>query len=136
MTINRVRFGIYKLVRDKIPLLMKESNILIRQRQLDTESYIKELKNKLVEEAQEAACAEPGQLHDELCDVLEVLLAIAAATGSSFDQINSLRKEKHKVRGGFDNRIFTEYVEAPPSSEAFVYFSKDPVRYPVITEKE
>ena len=52
-----------------------------------------------------------GENLEELADVLEVLQALCVAKGYSLAELELLRKEKAKERGGFDNRIFLEYVE-------------------------
>lgn len=47
---------------------------------------------------------------EELADLLEVLMAVAEAHGSSFAQVDALRREKAEQRGGFRARIFLESV--------------------------
>jgi hypothetical protein len=52
-----------------------------------------------------------GQLRSELADVLEVLQALAAAHGMSWEGVVAEATRKRGERGGFDQRIFLEYVE-------------------------
>ncbi len=52
-----------------------------------------------------------GQLASELADVLEVLKALAAAHDMSWEEVVSEAGRKRAERGGFDNRIFLEYVD-------------------------
>ena len=66
---------------------------------------------KLLEEAHEAQSAPDGQLASELADVLEVLQALAAAHGISWENVVSEAGRKRAERGGFDHRIFLEYVD-------------------------
>ena len=54
---------------------------------LDQAGYLAALRAKLVEEAEEAQAAPDGQLRSELADVLEVLQALAAAHGMSWEDV-------------------------------------------------
>ena len=69
------------------------------------------LRAKLLEEAHEAQAAPDGQLASELADVLEVLQALAVAHDMSWEEVVSEASRKCAKRGGFDRRIFLEYVE-------------------------
>jgi predicted house-cleaning noncanonical NTP pyrophosphatase (MazG superfamily) len=69
------------------------------------------LRAKLVEEAEEAQAAPDGQLRSELADVLEVLHALAAAHSMSWEDVVAEAAHKRGERGGFDQRIFLEYVD-------------------------
>ncbi len=52
-----------------------------------------------------------SQLRSELADVLEVLQALATAHGMSWEDVVAEAVRKRDERGGFDERIFLEYVE-------------------------
>ena len=78
---------------------------------LDQAGYLAALRAKLVEEAEEAQAAPDGQLRSELADVLEVLQALAAAHGMSWEDVVAEATRKRTARGGFDQRIFLEYVD-------------------------
>jgi predicted house-cleaning noncanonical NTP pyrophosphatase (MazG superfamily) len=78
---------------------------------LDWAGYLAALRAKLVEEAEEARAAPDGQLRPELADVLEVLQALAAAHGMRWEEVVVEATHKRGERGGFDGRIFLEYVE-------------------------
>ena len=52
-----------------------------------------------------------GQLQSELADVLEVLRALAAAHSMSWADVVAEAARKRDERGGFDPRIFLEYVD-------------------------
>jgi hypothetical protein len=45
-----------------------------------------------------------------MADVLEVLYAICKARGYTLDELEAKRQEKHIERGGFEKRLFLEYV--------------------------
>jgi predicted house-cleaning noncanonical NTP pyrophosphatase (MazG superfamily) len=47
---------------------------------------------------------------EELADLLEVLYATAKARGYSIEEIDQVRVEKQKARGGFDKKILLKWV--------------------------
>ena len=97
-----------KLVRDKIPEIIESDGKKCVTRVLCQEEYLKELRRKLNEEVQEYH--ESGD-HEELADILEVVYALATATGCTEDALNTIRQEKAQKRGGFSKRILLETVE-------------------------
>ena len=106
-----MRLDYYKLVRDGIPRIIEAGGGHPVTRVLDQVGYLAALRAKLVEEAEEARAAPDGQLGSELADVLEVLRALAAAHGMSWEDVVAEAARKRDERGGFDRRIFLEYVE-------------------------
>lgn len=50
---------------------------------------------------------------EELADLLEVIHAVIAARGSTYEQVEALRLAKNEKRGGFEKKIWLESVEAP-----------------------
>ena len=97
-----------KLVREKIPEIIKNSNKTPHTRILDADEYITELHKKLDEE-----CAEfhKDKNVEELADIMEVVYALAEAVGSSPEELERVRKEKADERGGFEKKIFLERVD-------------------------
>lgn len=95
-----------KLVRDKIPDIIRAHGGAPDTRRLDHEEYVQELHAKLLEEAAELAHASNGQVAEELADVLEVLSAIARINGLSMDDVGELAKHKRADRGAFDERWY------------------------------
>jgi predicted house-cleaning noncanonical NTP pyrophosphatase (MazG superfamily) len=106
-----MRIAYHKLVRDQIPAIIAADGGQPVTRVLDHAGYEAALRAKLLEEAREAQAAPDGQLASELADVLEVLKALAAAHGMSWQDIVSEASRKRAERGGFDNRTFLEYVD-------------------------
>ena len=100
-----------KLVRDRIPEIITADGWRPVTRVLDHAGYLAALRTKLLEEAQEAEGAPAEQLLSELADVLEVLGPLASAHGMSWADVESAAARKRAERGGFDERIFLEYVE-------------------------
>ena len=47
---------------------------------------------------------------EELADLLEVMMAVARARGSSFEEIEEIRLVKAAERGGFEGRILLHEV--------------------------
>lgn len=106
-----MRIAYNKLVRDRIPEIIGAEGHQPVTRALDHTGYQAALRGKLVEEAREAESAPEGQLALELADVLEVLQALASAYGMSWEDVLSEAERKRAERGGFDRRIFLEYVD-------------------------
>ena len=92
-----------KLVRDRIPEIMREKGEVPHLEILDGAAYRRELLKKLDEEV--AEYKESGET-EELADILEVLLALAKAQGVSAEELQRICTEKRKARGGFAKRIF------------------------------
>jgi predicted house-cleaning noncanonical NTP pyrophosphatase (MazG superfamily) len=80
-------------------------------RVLDQAGYLAALRAKLQGEAEEVRSAPDGQLRSELADVLEVLWALDAAHGMSWEDVVAEAARKRDDRGGFDQRTFLEYVD-------------------------
>jgi predicted house-cleaning noncanonical NTP pyrophosphatase (MazG superfamily) len=106
-----MRLDYHKLVRDGIPRIIEADGGRPVTRVLDQAGYLAALRAKLVEEAEEARSAPDRQLRSELADVLEVLRALAAAHGMSWEDVMAEAERKRYERGGFDQRTFLEYVD-------------------------
>jgi predicted house-cleaning noncanonical NTP pyrophosphatase (MazG superfamily) len=92
-----------KLVRDRIPELAGQPGVF---HQADPSEYGRLLRDKLLEEAAEAASAPgPAELLDELGDVLQVLYALASQAGYSPAEIECARARKARTRGSFTQRV-------------------------------
>lgn len=101
-----------KLVRDRIPEIIKAEGSEPVTRVLDQASFRTALLAKLVEEAQEAGAAAPADLPGELADVLEVLRALLTELDMTWEELAGLADRKSGERGGFQRRIFLERVES------------------------
>ena len=106
-----MRVDYNKLVRDGVPEIIGSRGDRAVTRVLDEAAFRDALLAKLVEEAQEASGAHGEELPAELADVLEVLQALAKTLGMSWEQLLALAANKRTRRGGFEGRIFLEYVE-------------------------
>ena len=94
-----------KLVRDKIPDIIRKNGEIPTIRILDDEEYVKELNKKLKEEINEYLADESIE---ELADVEEVLRALVELKGVSYEDFNKIREEKCEKRGAFKDRVFLE----------------------------
>ncbi len=108
-----MRVDYNKLVRDQIPEIIAASGRHPATRVLDDVSYREALLAKLVEEAREAADAAPGEVLSELADITEVIMALTASLGSSWEHLLDVAARKRAQRGGFKNKIVLEHVDDP-----------------------
>ena len=106
-----MRLAYRKLVRDGIPRIIEAGGGQPVTRVLDQAGYLAALRVKLMEEAEEAQAVSDMQLRSELADVLEVLQALTAAHGMSWEDVVAEAARKRDERGGFHQRIFLEYVD-------------------------
>jgi predicted house-cleaning noncanonical NTP pyrophosphatase (MazG superfamily) len=97
-----------KLVRDKIPEIIKASGRNAVIHILSDDEYIFALETKLNEEIVEY---QADKNLEEMADVLEVLQAICIARGYTIEELETMRAKKANERGGFAEKIFLEYVE-------------------------
>lgn len=126
-----MRFRVQKLIRDRLPQMMRDQGLAVFERQLDEDEFVAALKDKLVEEAGEARdAASPAELAAELADVLEVMGALAEASGFSLEDVETQRRAKRAARGGFDQRVFNAAVEAAEGLPAADYYLARPAQYP------
>ncbi len=94
-----------KLIRDKIPELIRASGETPVLRTLENEEYTVCLEEKLDEEV--------GEFHkdrnlEELADILEVVYALCENLGHSKAELTQVYEKKHAARGGFEQRFFLE----------------------------
>ena len=97
----------HKLVRDKIPDIIKQAGKTCTFTTLSDEDYLKLLDEKLNEELAEY---QESKSMEELADLLEVIRAVAIARGSSPEEVESIRKAKALSRGGFEKKILLQDV--------------------------
>ena len=97
-----------KLVRDKIPELIESDWKTCKTRVLSNEEYIAALEAKLNEEVAEY---QADKNLEEMADILEVLRSICIAREYALEELEAVRAKKADERGGFEEKIFLEYVE-------------------------
>lgn len=126
-----------KLVRDRVPNIIIGKGLSFKAHKLDNVEFENELANKLVEEAKEVAekvhwlnhkCSqEPVSneelkydlegIAEELADILEVYTNLAKSLKIKTSDIEEAVNSKRLKNGGFEDRIFLEWVE--DANEAF-----------------
>ena len=94
-----------KLVRDKIPEIIKKKGEVPITHIASDDEYWKKLKEKLQEEINEFM--KDGNA-EELADILEVVYAICDYKKIDKKELELLRKKKTKERGGFKERIILD----------------------------
>ncbi|MCR5415936.1 MAG: nucleoside triphosphate pyrophosphohydrolase [Pseudobutyrivibrio sp.] len=94
-----------KLVRDKIPDIIRANGKSPQTRVLSGQDYLRALDFKLNEEVAEY---QVDKSLDEMADVLEVLFTICEARGYSVEELMEHKAEKQKAKGGFKEKIFWE----------------------------
>jgi predicted house-cleaning noncanonical NTP pyrophosphatase (MazG superfamily) len=100
-----------KLIRDKIPEIIKNSGNTYQIRTLNDLEFEVELKRKLIEESVEVSKASKEELIEELADVLEVIYGLVDFNKINLEDIENKRKIKKEKRGGFDKKIFLDWSE-------------------------
>lgn len=98
-----------KLVRDRIPEIIRRRGGEPVFRTASAEEYGRRLGEKLQEESAEFASAETDEARkEELADVLEVIHALAAHLRLGMNDIEAVRAKKAEERGGFVERVILE----------------------------
>lgn len=101
-----------KLVRDRIPEIIRKKGGIPVTRILGEAEYLAELKKKIQEELSEYLSAEtPEARLEEMADIFEVVTALNEAEGRDIDAVIAVQKKKREERGSFQAKIFLESVE-------------------------
>jgi predicted house-cleaning noncanonical NTP pyrophosphatase (MazG superfamily) len=126
---KKYRFKTDKLVRDKIPPGMSGAEFY--DRAMEKDEYIKRLKDKMLEEAQEVHASDSDiAMREELADILEVVHSMCIAYNLSYEEVDNYRKQKKEVRGGFEKRTYSAFVEMDADHPKVEYFLSQPDKYP------
>ncbi len=94
-----------KLVRDKIPEIIKRKGGVPITHIADNVEYGKKLREKLEEGVREFL---DNEIIEEIADILEVVDAICEHKGFSKAEVAAVQKSKAGERGGFKNKIILE----------------------------
>ena len=97
-----------KLVRDRIPEIIRANGEVPVTRELDDKEYLAELVKKLKEEVDEFAA---DHSVEELADIKEVMIALREALGIHAGELEDVRRKKATKNGRFKKRIYLESVE-------------------------
>ena len=100
-----------KLVRDKIPEIIKKNGEEPIVRELTDEEYWDSLLKKVIEELDEVRTApDEEERKKELADMLELIIAMAKYNGFTLEDIIKTADKKRAKNGGFEERFFLEEV--------------------------
>jgi len=91
-----------KLVRDKIPEILKAKGIKSINHIADDREFEEALLDKLQEEVTEFI---EDPCEEEMADIMEVIYAILKQKKYHFNDIEKLRRKKAKEKGAFCKRI-------------------------------
>ena len=99
-----------KLVRDKIPEIIKNNGGEPTCRILSEGEFKSELEKKLFEEYNEVIESAGSERVEELADMLEILNALAILEGATLEQVIEVAEKKAEKRGAFEEKIYLEKV--------------------------
>jgi len=122
------KFLTNKLIRDKSPEILAAKGITYNGSTISGAALVTALKQKLLEEAQEAI--NEDNIVQELADVLEVIHSLASALNFTLNDIETARIKKYNERGGFQNGVFCEYITMEDDNPAIAYYTAKPNKYP------
>ena len=97
-----------KLVRDKIPEIIKRKGLHPVTRTLNDKEFVETLIDMLCQEVDEF---DQDRNVEELADILEVVMTLIGAMGVKQSELKAVRDKKIAANGGFKRRIFLEKVE-------------------------
>lgn len=105
-----------KLVRDKVPDLIRFSGRTPRVTTLTGGAYQAALLDKLREEVNELIATDSADaVIEEAADIIEVLSAIASEWGVSLASIFHVAERKRAERGGFGMRLWLDGIDPDPA---------------------
>lgn len=116
-----------KLVRDNVPDSIHARGEEVKLIKLEGEAFISALKQKVVEEALEVFDAKTSiDIIEELADLRETAAALATALGVTDRDVEEVRREKLKKRGGFKSALMLEKTALASSLSRMEVSSEDP----------
>jgi predicted house-cleaning noncanonical NTP pyrophosphatase (MazG superfamily) len=96
-----------KLIRDKIPEIIKKAGWKPTIRTLRKKEFLDAVKKKVSEEAKELIRAKNNKaIIDEIVDIQELLDALMVEVKLTKPVVKKLQAAKRKKRGGFKKRLF------------------------------
>lgn len=101
-----------KLVRDKTLEIIQSDGLAYNARILKSGELLKEVKEKMIEEAKEFHAAETvNESVEELADVLELIHTALSTLGVTYEELDEVRLQKKVKRGGFEKAVYLVDVE-------------------------
>ncbi len=94
-----------KLIRDNIPLILQQKNIIAKTHIADEKEYAQKLLEKLDEEVKEYT---KDQTINEMADIFEVISAILEQQKWTIEQVIDVQQKKREEKGAFTKKIILE----------------------------
>lgn len=107
----------HKLVRDRIPDIIKADSKTCVTEILPDKQYLEMLDAKLSEELAEY---QESKSLEELADLLEVIQAVVNARGWTWEQLEQVRADKAAERGAFHKKLLLKKVIGPAAPKTLV----------------
>jgi len=96
-----------KLIRDRIPKIIKEADWVPTVRILRKSEFLGAVKKKVLEEAGELIKSKDKKgITNEIVDIQELIDVLVSEIGLTKSQIKKQQKLKNRKRGGFKKRLF------------------------------
>ncbi len=105
-----------KLIRDRIPEILTGAGYTYDIVTMNEQEYQQALREKLVEEALEAASADSQHLITELADLHEVIDALTTSNGITPGDVRAEQERRRAERGGFTQRFRLLKITAPDNT--------------------
>ena len=129
------KFLLNKLVRDNVPAQLESEGSILYWRYLNDTEYDEALREKLVEESEEAQQAEN---HDdvikELASILEAIDSLCALYNISKEDLLKVQTKKREEKGGYSTRKFVAIAEFAENSPEAKYYLSQSLKYPEIKD--
>lgn len=106
-----------RVVRDRIPELVREAGHSVAFHEVTGEDRPRFLKQKVAAEAHELLRADIGEEKEEIADVLEALESFIVSRGFDRDDLKRIKEAKRKRRGGFSKVYVVESTSSPERGE-------------------
>jgi predicted house-cleaning noncanonical NTP pyrophosphatase (MazG superfamily) len=97
-----------KLVRDRIPEIIRAAGGEPETWALSEADYVRALRAKVFEEVNELLAADAGGMAEEAADVLEVIQALVRTSNVAWADVERIQHRKQEERGAFNNRVWLE----------------------------
>jgi len=112
-----------KLIRSKLQERMSVEGVNVVGRNLNSEEFTQELKNKLVEEAIEVQDTNSrDSLVKELADVMEVIESIISVHNITKEEVEKEQVIKRETNGQFLPANFVDYIEVPVDKQKVIEY--------------
>ena len=117
MKYNKIEYN--KLVRDKIPEIIRKSGGKVRSWKLDDDDYLNAILAKFTEEFLELKYAKTiSGRAEELADIYEIFMALKHFYSISWREISHHTAKKNSQKGTFVGKTFLRDVKMPIEREA------------------